>query len=410
MVEEGALRPSRSHLQLDATHAIRIVADARGSRAEPVTASGDDWVASTPGDGAGLAVLHRLRNRMAVADGFRVTAHDWLPVEGESERAMGVDQTHASWVVGDRVVVKWMTEPLVGPHPAADRLRRLSEMAFAESPALVGVIEWQEPNTGSWIPVVIVQEYLPGTVDGWTWSLDDARSALGLLPGPPRPGFGAELGEIVGRMHLALADEPAELMTAELARRSADAARTALDRASALLERHDPESSALLRAHRSDVEAALDRLADTAGTPVLPTHGDLHVGQVLRGADRHYAVVDFDGNPTLPPDVRAAPAPAARDVAELLASLENVEHVVRHYAPELSDQDGRAWTAGEQAAFLAAYRAALGGRGDLFDEALLPAYDWEQVCREIVYAGERDFTEWFYVPAAQLRRRLVPEG
>jgi predicted trehalose synthase len=92
----------------------------------------------------------------------------------------------------------------------------------------------------------------------------------------------------------------------------------------------------------------------------------------------------------------------------MLASVENVEHVVRHYAPDLPDADGRAWTAGEQAAFLDGYRRALGSRGDLFDEALLPAYDWEQVCREIVYAGERDFTEWFYVPAAQLRRRLAP--
>jgi maltokinase len=94
---------------------------------------------------------------------------------------------------------------------------------------------------------------------------------------------------------------------------------------------------------------------------------------VLRSDDGRYAVVDFDGNPTSPPDLRAAPAAAARDVAQMLASVENVEHVVRHYAPDLPDADGRAWTAGEQAAFLDGYRRALGSRGALFDEGLLPA-------------------------------------
>lgn len=397
-------------LRLDATHAVRIVAAPDGHRAEPVTESADGWTPSTPGDGAGLAVLHRLRTRMAVEEGFRVTAHAWLPVEGETERAVGVDQTHASWVVGEKVVVKWMTEPLVGPHPAADRLRRLAEAGFAGSPTLVGVVEWRDPDDGTWVPVVIVQEYLHGTEDGWRWALDDARHALGLLPGPDPRGFGGDLGELVARMHLALAADPAELMTPELAREYADESLAALERALVLLRDRDPESFALLSEHRSEVESALAGLADAAGTPVLPVHGDLHVGQVLRDAERQYAVVDFDGNPTLPPGLRAAPAPAVRDVAQMLASIENVEHVVRHYAPDLPDVAGRAWTAAEQAAFLEGYRRVLAPRAELLAEALLAAFDWEQVCREIVYAGERDFTEWYYVPAAQLRRRLVTEG
>ena len=39
----------------------------------------------------------------------------------------------------------------------------------------------------------------------------------------------------------------------------------------------------------------------------------------------------------------------------------------------------------------------------------MPAYEWEQVCREVVYAGQHQFLEWLYVPAAALRRRLAPE-
>ena len=89
-------------------------------------------------------------------------------------------------------------------------------------------------------------------------------------------------------------------------------------------------------------------LADAAGATVLPVHGDLHVGQVLRGPDG-YAVVDFDGNPTRSPALRAEDAPAACDVAGMLISLENVSHVARHGAavpegaPRLPRSTGRRW-------------------------------------------------------------------
>ncbi len=398
-----------AELRLDATHAIRVVAADGAHRAGPVTLVDGTWSSSVAGDGAGLALLHRLRNRMAVEEDFRVTAVDRVSVHGESERVMGVDQTHASWVVGDRVVVKWMTEPLVGPHPAADRLRRLSEAGFAESPTLAGVVEWCEPGTDYWIPVAVVQAYLPGTEDGWTWALDEARRALGVVPGAAT-AFGTDLGDIVGRMHLAFADDPAAPLPADLARRQAAEARAALDLTVRLVADHDPVSHALLTEHREQIEAALAPLDDAAGTPVLPLHGDLHVGQVLRDTEGSYAVVDFDGNPTLPPDLRAAPGPAAVDVATMLVSLENVEHVVRHHAPEVTYEAGLAWTTAEQRRFLNGYRNALGPRADLYDDTLVPAYEWEQVCREFLYAIRHDFLEWLYVPAAAVRRRLAPEA
>jgi maltokinase len=395
-------------VSLDGTHSIQIVSDETGSRAEPMTLVGESWERSVAGDGAGLAVLHRLRNRMAVEEGFRVTPGSWVGVDDETERAMGVDQTHASWVVGERVVVKWMTEELVGPHPAADRLRRLAEAGFAESPALAGVIEWREPGSGDWVPLVVVQAYLPGTEDGWTWALAEARRALGIEAGPAAD-FGAALGDIVGRMHLALVDDPVLVLTADLARRQADEARDALAVTLSHLEAHDPVAHALLVEHRDRIEAELAHLDAAAGSPALPLHGDLHVGQVLRNAVGEYAVVDFDGNPTSTPGLRAAPAPAARDVAQLLVSLENVEHVVRHYDPDLSHEAGLAWTARQQGGFLEGYVHALGDRGDLYAADLVPAYEWEQVCREYLYAIRHDFLEWLYVPGALVRRRLSPE-
>ena len=398
-----------AELRLDANHAIRVVATESGHRAEPVTYAGAAADRAVAGDGAGFALLHRLRTRSAVEEGFRMTVGSWVAVDGETERAMGVDQTHASWVVGSRVVVKWMTERLVGPHPAADRLRRLADAGFAESPTLVGVVEWQVPGSGEWVPVVVAQEYLPGSDDGWTWALSEARRALGIEPGQAAE-IGGPLGEVVGRMHVALAGPSAAPLGPDLARRQADEARHALDLTVRLLADHDPESHALLVAHREEVEAVLSRLQGAAATPAIPLHGDLHVGQVLRDPAGRYAVVDFDGNPTLPADLRAAPAPAAADVATMLVSLENVEHVLRGYHPALTQEAGLAWTTDVQGRFLESYRLALGDRGELYDEALVPAYEWEQVCREFLYAIGHDFVEWLYVPAAAVRRRLAPEA
>ena len=70
VVEERVRRQSRNHLLLlDGTHAIRVVATEAGHRAGPVTRSATAGYEPWPGDGAGLAVLHRLRNRMAAEEG-----------------------------------------------------------------------------------------------------------------------------------------------------------------------------------------------------------------------------------------------------------------------------------------------------------------------------------------------------
>ena len=355
MGDEGALRPPGNQLlRLDGDHAIRVVATESGHRAGPVRLVGEDWLPATAGDGAGLAVLRR-------------------------------------------------------PHPAAERLRRLDQAGFLEAPALLGLLEWQDPDHGSWIPVAVVQRYLPGAEDGWTWAVQDASRALGLVPGEPTD-FAGDLGALTGRLHLALAGQPPARLSAALAREHAAEALGALDHAVRLTERHDPDSHALLVAHRPRIEEALSALAGAAGATVLPVHGDLHVGQVLREPDGAYAVIDFDGNPTRSPALRAADAPAALDVAGMLVCLENVGHVARHAAGADAALDWAtlAWTSHAQARFLSGYREALGDHLDLYDESLVPAYAWEQLCREFVYAAIH-LPAWLYVPAASLRRRVAEE-
>jgi maltokinase len=338
---------------------------------------------------------------MAVEEGFRVTAVGWVAPDDESERAMGVDQLNESWVVGRRLVVKWVTDDLDGPHPAADRMRRLADGGFEATPTLVGLLEWQNAR-GDWSPVAVVQEYLPGAEDGWTWVAAEARRALGVDSGP-RSAFAGELGALTARMHLALATGAVEGTSVELAAAQAVDARAVYDEAVRLTSASDPDSHRLLVAVRDRVAADLARLDRLAGSPAIPIHGDLHVGQVLRSPDGALHVIDFDGNPTRPPALRAAPSSVARDVAGMLMALENVAHLVGQRAPEADPAAVEAWVREVQGEFLSAYAEGLGESRDLFDDTLLPAFDWEQLCRELVYAA-RHLPTWL-PPRKALARR-----
>jgi maltokinase len=299
------------------------------------------WRASRSGGRANADLLHLLASDREPPDRFRITRGAPLSVVGP-ERRIEVDQTNDSWVVGDTVVVKWITEPLVGPHPAPERLRRLAAAGFTAMPGLRGMVEWQTPD-GFWVPVVTAVDLVPDATDGWTWCLRECRVALGVERGTALP-FTRRLGALTASMHLALADSP---------------------------------------------------------TGPVADHGDYHVGQVLRTPDGELFVIDFDGNPTLPPEERVRHRPAAYDVAGMLVALENVGHVAQRYAPELSDADVVSWTEQVQEEFLASYRETADA---LLDPALLDGFVLDQIRRELAYADSH-LPRWRYVPEAALHRR-----
>ena len=221
---------------------------------------------------------------------------------------MGVDQTHESWVVGGQVVVKWMTEPLVGPHPARDRLRRLAAAGFAESPALWGLVEWREPDTDALGPGrrrAVLPARHRGRLDlgghrGAPGAARRARPGPGLRRRPRRRRRADAPG--ARRRPAGAADAGAG---AAARRRGARRPRPGR---SARPSRTTRTPTRCWCEHRPRIEEVLGGLAEAAGAVVLPVHGDLHVGQVLRGP-AGYAVVDFDGNPTRTPALRAEDAP-----------------------------------------------------------------------------------------------------
>jgi maltokinase len=378
-------------LDLGDGHALAVLGSADGARwTVPVIMNGVGLRRAGPGDGTAERLVRRL------ADGrdggsFVLTRFDVADMRGE--RAVTVDQTDESVIVGERAVVKYAVRlPPDGQpgSPAAARLGTLAAAGFADMPAVWGLVSLDD------VLLATVVEYLPGAQDGWDWAVADVRSfAGGALSETDALAPARRIGAAIARMHAALA-------TAGRTHASADVIASWRGRISGELEQArrvvtGPEGDRLRRLAPRIEEVYAD-LADVSGTPLIGLHGDLHVGQVLRHGDR-YAVIDFDGNPVLSPGDRAAPAPAAVDVASMAASLDHVGRVVLYRTPGVDAAAVRHWIAAAQDEFSAGYAttAAACGSADLLDRRLSTVLRVAQEVREYLYAV-RHLPHWVYVP------------
>ncbi|SHM22446.1 hypothetical protein [Cryptosporangium aurantiacum] len=415
-----------------------------------LTSSADGVLSATHDAGASEALVAALAAGDPVPAPFVVRTFSPVP-SARGERAITVDQTNESVVVGERLVVKWLPRPERRAHPAPPVLAHLAAVGFTATARPFATVSVLLSDVE--VLLALVVEYLPDAVDGWDWCVDAVLAGAGA-------DFAADLGALTAELHTAFAT-PSEVFPAP--RRSAgttaliqwaDRAEAAVEEAVALTARAqraspptgtgeagaggelpagapndgeyaDPavgvaEDRAWLLANAHRLRSAVATLRTIAGpTPLLPIHGDLHVGQVLRWREG-YAIVDFDGNPTVPPspDGSVPPEPAARDVAQMLTSLDHVGRIADRRTSGTRTAEIDAWIHDARRRFLAAYRATAAtaaGGGGLLDERLLAAFEVEQECRELVYAA-RLLPRWRYAPMGTLRRmfpaedRTLPEG
>lgn len=391
-------------MRLSAECRVGVFSDSAGRLvAAPFCIADTSLVRATPGDGAAASLARLLleHDQLGVG-GFALSSFTHLasamvtPAAGE--RAMDVDQTHESVVVGDAAVVKWAVH--AEPTPAPELIAHLSLAGFTEMPLPWGFLTWEDGQRA--VLVASVAQYLPGASDGWTWAVLDAGDFAargGSLAGSVE-AFGL-VGTVVADLHASLAT-PTEVMASPAQMVGADEVATwcrlahlALDDAIASVDAR--EGDRLVDLSRP-IGAAIDAMGDVSTTTAIPVHGDLHIGQVLRW-DGGYAVGDFDGNPVLPVAQRLALQPAARDVAGLLQSIDHVGRVVLR---RVGGADGGLvdqWIREAQSRFLDSYRVRLADRGSshLLDDRLLRPFQVEQECREFLYAV-RHLPSWRYVP------------
>src|SRR6202012_5805004 len=116
-------------------------------------------------------------------------------------------------------------------------------------------------------------------------------------------------------------------------------------------------------------ESLRDRLAKLLPPDIDCTnirhHGDFHLGQMLIVKDDIF-IIDFEGEPRRPHAERRRKAPAARDVAGLVRSIDYSATAALERALKISpDEQGKLapalseWRDNATAAFLAAYREAM---------------------------------------------------
>jgi maltose alpha-D-glucosyltransferase/alpha-amylase len=129
-------------------------------------------------------------------------------------------------------------------------------------------------------------------------------------------------------------------------------------------ERDKPLVERLLdrRKNLRDLLAAL--LPDSIDLHKIRHHGDFHLGQMLIVRDDIF-IIDFEGEPRRSFAERRMKAPAARDVAGLVRSIDySVTSALDRHLKLGSDEDGRiatalaGWRDDSIATFLATYREA----------------------------------------------------
>ena len=313
-----------------------------------------------------------------------------------AERLLGVDQSHTSYVLDERVVLKCYRRLQAGLHPEVELVAFLS--GRAEVPAARGVLRYVGAD-GSECALALLQDYVPLARDGWAWVEERLVAALaGEESVEAATAWASELGVVSARLHAALAQAPgARVATHEDLSAWRRAAEEQLDRVLGLV---DAETAAELRPQAPMIRAELARFEEPAAAPLLTrVHGDYHVGQVLH-SPAGFHVIDFEGEPTKRAEERRAPGSPLRDVAAMLRSF---DHLARW---TLREQPGaerlravEVWIAEARLRFLAAYGAV--------DTGLLRAFEVEKETYEFSYAAS--FVPWWTFVPRQAMRALLAE-
>jgi trehalose synthase-fused probable maltokinase len=412
-------------------------------------------VESAAGDGVLFDAVEDAAFRRHLADAFargarfEVRGSSWVvepigtrtlvvPLEAPIE-LVTTEQSNTSIRFAEEGILKIFRRLEPGENPDVEISRFLTMQAnFPYTPALFGVARFEDRDERTGRPEVtlsgMLQEFLPGSVDAWTYVLERGRAEGGgrrvenaeksptsTLHPPPFAGEARRLGEVTRALHDALAaagpedpDFVPEPATSSDVAGWARAAEEQLLDALALLERQlgagrlpkDHIDAARSLATRRDhfvkrVRELAEAVRGDAGLRIRH-HGDYHLGQVLRTAAGEFMVIDFEGEPSKSLTERRRKHSALRDVAGMLRSFAYADASLR--SPGSDD----AWEQDARAAFLDGY---LEGPSPAFlpsDPAniqrLISLFETEKAFYELAYELNNR-PDWVWIPMRALRAR-----
>jgi maltokinase len=309
-------------------------------------------------------------------------------------RTLPAEQSNTSVVFGEKAILKIFRRPVPGRHPDLELTRELARGRSGLVAAPLGWIELEtETSAGAGADagttvLAILSEFYPRAVSGWTLATSSVAGGT---------GFAADaraLGETTGQLHSELAaafgtstlDRPA-------LRAMAAGMNAVLDKALAVVP--------ALAAHEAELRAYYAELAGYQGTvPVQRIHGDFHLAQVLR-TPTGWIVLDFEGEPSVPLAMRQAAAPALRDVAGMLRSIDYAGRFPFLGQPADGQHQAQslAWISQCQQAFCDGYSTAGPDPGD--SEPLLRALIAQKAVYEAVYEALHR-PDWLSIPLSAI--------
>jgi maltose alpha-D-glucosyltransferase / alpha-amylase len=352
----------------------------------------------------------------------------------EHVRAVETEQSNSTALVDDQYVVKVYRKLESGINPEIEMGRFLTEVAgFANTPALLGSVELIEGDKQS--AIAIVHAFVANQGDAWTVTsayLDRFVDEQRLLSPSEHPGeseeqvpylrYMSQIGRRVAEMHIALAGSsdsddftPEATASADVQRWIEDVIARAERVFEALQQRRDtlkegdrPLMQQLL-SQRDSLPARLNELLPRGIDALnIRHHGDFHLGQILIVKDDIF-IIDFEGEPRRPLDDRRRKAPAARDVAGLIRSVDYSATAALERALKVTpDEHGKlaaalaGWRDRATATFLAVYRetmtnARLWPADSAAADRLLNFFLLEKAFYEIEYELAHR-PEWLRVP------------
>ncbi len=393
-------------------------------------------------------LLRNLRERLTVVEnGFRL---EFRPTSKFSEkpirqperiRAVETEQSNSTALVDNDYVVKIYRKLETGTNPEVEVGRFLTEVAgFSNTPALLGSVEFVEGDDRS--AVGVVHAFVENQGDGWTVTaayLDRFVDEQRMLPASEDPGRSEELvpylrymsqtGRRVAEMHVALAGNSELADFAPQSTRPDDVERwigEVLSRAERVFETLQQRGSGKeadrplfdrLLAQRATLPERLNTLLpqDVDGLNIRH-HGDFHLGQMLIVKDDIF-IIDFEGEPRRPLAERRRQAPAARDVAGLIRSIDySVTAALERALKVAPDEQGKLdaalahWRDRSSEAFLSGYRDAMSNRlmwpaGSHASDNMLKFFLLEKAFYEIEYEMAHR-PDWLRVPVTGALRIL----
>jgi maltose alpha-D-glucosyltransferase/alpha-amylase len=394
-------------------------------------------------------LLDNLRNSVTTEEGgtrleFRPTSKFVsMPTKPlEHIRAVETEQSNSTALVDNDYVVKLYRKLQTGINPEAEVGRFLTDVAgYANTPALYGAIELVEGDQVS--AIGIIHAFVQNQGDAWTVTsayLDRFVDEQKMLANGaelaqsdeqvPYLRYMVQTGRRVAEMHMALgsrddvegfAPEPntaedVRLWIEEIASR-AEVAFDGMQQRRAGAKESDRALIDQVLALRSGLRERLAALLpeDIDGLKIRH-HGDFHLGQMLIVKDDIF-IIDFEGEPRRPIAERRRKAPAARDVAGLIRSIDySVTAALERAVKITPDENGKlaaaldGWRERATAAFVGAYRdtvtdARLWPADPAKAEGMLNFFLLEKAFYEIEYELAHR-PDWLRVPLAGTLRIL----